>query len=73
MSLKDYLAPPNFISDIFFITLAMNHYGYRKTITTFEELARQHDEMTRHLEQLEGDGSWRTVWINSVTPSFMAF
>jgi hypothetical protein len=39
----------------------MNHYGYRKTITTFEDLARQHDEMSRHLEQLQGDGSWQTV------------
>lgn len=54
-------APPNFISDIFYITLAMGHYGYSKTITTFEDLARQHDDMTRHLEQLEGDGSWRSV------------
>ena len=54
-------APPNFISDIFYITLAMNHYGYNKTITTYEDLSRQHDDMTRHLEQLEGDGSWRTV------------
>lgn len=46
----------------------MNHYGYRKTITTFEELARQYDEMERHLEQLEGDGSWRTVRPNSLLP-----
>ncbi|KAH9947558.1 ubiquitin elongating factor core-domain-containing protein [Amylocystis lapponica] len=52
-------APPNFISDIFYITLAMNHYGYQKTISTFEELARQYDDMSRHLEMLNGDGSWR--------------
>ncbi|KAH9841644.1 ubiquitin elongating factor core-domain-containing protein [Rhodofomes roseus] len=52
-------APPNFISDIFYLTLATNHYGYQKTISTFEDLARQYDEMNRHLEVLEGDGSWR--------------
>ncbi|KZT09134.1 uncharacterized protein LAESUDRAFT_801836 [Laetiporus sulphureus 93-53] len=51
--------PPNFISEIFYLTLAMNHYGYQKTISTFEDLARQYDEMNRHLEMLEGDGSWR--------------
>ncbi|GJE98441.1 Ubiquitin conjugation factor E4 [Phanerochaete sordida] len=58
---NDGAPAPNFISDIFYITLAMNHYGYHKTITSFEELARQYDEMQRHLEQLEGDGSWRTT------------
>ncbi|KAH9936359.1 ubiquitin elongating factor core-domain-containing protein [Fomitopsis serialis] len=51
--------PPTFISDIFYLTLAVNHYGYQKTISTFEDLARQYDEMNRHLEMLEGDGSWR--------------
>lgn len=54
-------APPNFISDIFYLTLAMNHYGYQKTISTCEDLAKQHDEMSRHLETLEGDGRWRGV------------
>lgn len=57
----DILAPPNFISDIFYITLAMSHYGYNKTITMFEDLARQRDDMTRQLEQLQGDGSWQSV------------
>ncbi|THG98805.1 hypothetical protein EW026_g3438 [Hermanssonia centrifuga] len=52
-------SPPNFISEIFYLTLAMNHYGYQKTITTYEELARQYDDMARHAEMLEGDGSWR--------------
>lgn len=53
--------PPNFITEIFYLTLAMNHYGYQKTISTFEELAKTHDDMVRHREQLEGDGSWRQV------------
>ncbi|KAL6304363.1 ubiquitin conjugation factor E4 [Sparassis latifolia] len=51
--------PPNFISDIFYLTLAMNHYGYQKTVSTFDDLAKQYDEINRHLEMLEGDGSWR--------------
>ncbi|EPT05311.1 hypothetical protein FOMPIDRAFT_1045367 [Fomitopsis schrenkii] len=51
--------PPNFISDIFYLTLAMNHYGYQKAISTCEDLAKQYDEMSRHLEMLEGDGRWR--------------
>ncbi|PCH40023.1 hypothetical protein WOLCODRAFT_88418 [Wolfiporia cocos MD-104 SS10] len=50
---------PNFISEIFYLTLAMNHYGYMKTISITEELAKQYDEMKRHMEMLEGDGSWR--------------
>lgn len=53
--------PPNFISDIFYLTLAMNHYGYQKAISTCEDLAKQYDEMSRHLEMLEGDGRWRGV------------
>jgi len=39
--------------------LAMNHYGYQKTTSSFEELAKQYDDMVRHREQLEGDGSWQ--------------
>lgn len=66
------LAPPNFISDIFYITLAMNHYGYNKTITMFEDLARQRDDMTRQLEQLQGDGSWQSVR-DSLFRSFWEF
>lgn len=65
-------APPNFISDIYYLTLALNHYGYQKTISTFEDLSRQHDEMQRHLDMLTGDGSWRGVsiyLINSVSIS----
>ncbi|THH28275.1 hypothetical protein EUX98_g5915 [Antrodiella citrinella] len=52
-------APPNFITEIFYLTLAMNHFGYQKTISSFEELVKQADDMARHREELEGDGSWR--------------
>ncbi|OSX59930.1 hypothetical protein POSPLADRAFT_1066990 [Postia placenta MAD-698-R-SB12] len=58
---------PNFISDIFYLSMAMNHYGYQKTISTFEDLARQYDEINRHLEMLEGDGSWRGTMFQART------
>lgn len=41
--------------------MAMNHYGYQKTLSSFEELAKHLEDMTRHREQLEGDGSWQQV------------
>ncbi|OBZ71580.1 Ubiquitin conjugation factor E4 [Grifola frondosa] len=52
-------APPNFISDIFYLTLAINHIGQQKIATNLDELARQYDELRRHLDMLNGDGSWR--------------
>ena len=55
------LAPPNFLSDIFYITLAMNHIGMQKTIGTFDENLRHYDELERHLETVNGDGAWRNV------------
>lgn len=57
---------PNFITEIFFITMAMNHYGYQKTLSSFEELAKHLEDMTRHREQLEGDGSWQQVFTAAV-------
>ncbi|KAI0346029.1 hypothetical protein BDW22DRAFT_1353692 [Trametopsis cervina] len=51
--------PPKFLSEIFYLTLAMNHYGLQKTISALDELSREHSEITRHLEQLQGDGSWQ--------------
>ncbi|KAI0697911.1 ubiquitin conjugation factor E4 [Cytidiella melzeri] len=51
--------PPKFLSEIFYLTLAMNHYGLQKTITSLDELGREHGEITRHLESLQGDGSWQ--------------
>lgn len=53
--------PPKFLSEIFFLTVAMNHYGLHKTITTLDELGREHGDIQRHLDQLQGDGSWQGV------------
>ncbi|TBU62234.1 ubiquitin elongating factor core-domain-containing protein [Dichomitus squalens] len=52
-------APPNFISDIFYLALAANHIGQMKLVNNIEELLRQHDDVRRHLEVLQSDQSWR--------------
>ncbi|KAK7469287.1 Ubiquitin conjugation factor E4 [Stygiomarasmius scandens] len=49
---------PNFISDIFYLTIAMSHYGYQKTIQNYTDLAKVMDDIQRHLDFLNGDGSW---------------
>ncbi|KAJ3542484.1 hypothetical protein NMY22_g3494 [Coprinellus aureogranulatus] len=50
--------PPNFISNIFFLTVAMAHYGPLKTIDTYNNTHKQMDDIKRQLEFLQGDGSW---------------
>ncbi|KAI0043444.1 hypothetical protein FA95DRAFT_1563296 [Auriscalpium vulgare] len=56
--LPDGAPPPNFISDIFYLTLATNHYGFQKTIQSFDELSKQLDDAKKHLERINGDQSW---------------
>lgn len=53
--------PPNFISDIFYLTVAMSHYGYLRTISAFEDLGKHLDDMQRQLDMINGDGSWMGV------------
>ncbi|KAG6869803.1 hypothetical protein C0992_001936, partial [Termitomyces sp. T32_za158] len=36
----------------------MSHYGYLKTIQTFNNLAKHLEDLKRHLEYINGDGSW---------------
>ncbi|KAJ3801572.1 ubiquitin conjugation factor E4 [Lentinula aff. detonsa] len=48
---------PNFISDIFYLTIAMSHYGYQKTISNYNELDKHMEDIERHLNFLNGDGS----------------
>ncbi|KAL0961455.1 hypothetical protein HGRIS_006400 [Hohenbuehelia grisea] len=56
---SDPSAPPqNFISEIFYLTVAMSHYGFLKTIQSYNELAKVLEDGQRHLEWLQGDGSW---------------
>ncbi|KAH9922853.1 ubiquitin elongating factor core-domain-containing protein [Epithele typhae] len=51
-------APPNFISDIFYLTLAVNHIGQQKLTNNVEELMKQYDDIRRNLEILQEDQSW---------------
>ncbi|KAJ7761518.1 ubiquitin conjugation factor E4 [Mycena maculata] len=56
---QDPNAPaPNFVSNIFYIAVAMSHYGILRTISTFLDLAKHIEDMQRHLDMLQGDGSW---------------
>jgi ubiquitin conjugation factor E4 B len=50
--------PPNFISEIFYLTVAMCHYGYLRTIQSFNDLGKHTHDLQRHLDRLNGDGSW---------------
>lgn len=56
--------PPNFISDIFYLTLAIGHYGLQKTIQTFEDLSKEHDEVRRHLDNITADNTWMGVSVH---------
>ncbi|KAF9454682.1 hypothetical protein P691DRAFT_804031 [Macrolepiota fuliginosa MF-IS2] len=49
---------PNFISQIFYLCIALGHYGYLKTIDTFKELTRHIEDSKRLLDSLGQDGSW---------------
>ncbi|PBK97395.1 hypothetical protein ARMGADRAFT_987069 [Armillaria gallica] len=51
-------SPPNFISDIFYLAIAMSHYGYQRTIQSYTGLGKTTEDMQRHLDYLNGDGSW---------------
>ncbi|RDB17892.1 Ubiquitin conjugation factor E4 [Hypsizygus marmoreus] len=51
-------AEPNFISNIFYLTIAMSHYGDLRTIQTYNDLAKHIEDMQRHLDMINGDGSW---------------
>src|SRR5882762_5318834 len=42
----------------------MSHYGYMRTISNFEELGKHIDDMQRHLDMLNGDGSWMGVSVD---------
>jgi ubiquitin conjugation factor E4 B len=39
----------------------MSHYGILRTISTYSDLAKHLEEMQRHLDILQGDGSWMGV------------
>lgn len=49
---------PNFISEIFYLTAAFNHYGFVRTLSTHDDYEKTLDEITRHIERLESDTSY---------------
>jgi hypothetical protein len=44
----------------------MSHYGILHTISTYSDLAKHLEDMQRHLDMLQGDGSWMGVSIFSM-------
>ncbi|KAJ3503365.1 hypothetical protein NLJ89_g8468 [Agrocybe chaxingu] len=50
--------PPNFISNIFYLTIAMSHYGILKTIDSYNNLGKHVEDLQRHIDMLNGDGTW---------------
>ncbi|KAF7346366.1 U-box domain-containing protein [Mycena sanguinolenta] len=46
--------PPNFVSNIFYLAVAMSHYGILRTISSYSDLAKHLDDMQRHLDMLQG-------------------
>ncbi|KAL8778433.1 MAG: hypothetical protein Q9213_007412 [Squamulea squamosa] len=52
----------NFISEIFFLTLAAHHYGTESTNQTLSQLEKDLKRMEKHIEEIELD---RHKWINS--------
>lgn len=61
---------PNFISDVFFLLSAYNHYGLVRTITSHDALYRNADDLQRRLEQYEGDSSYQGVSGNDFMNQF---
>ncbi|KAI6042671.1 ubiquitin elongating factor core-domain-containing protein [Pisolithus marmoratus] len=51
-------SPPNFISEIFYLCNAMAHYGYLRTIQTYEDFGKHLDDLQRHHDMINGDRSW---------------
>jgi ubiquitin conjugation factor E4 B len=39
----------------------MSHFGYLKTIQGYNDLAKHIDDLQRHLDAINGDGSWMGV------------
>lgn len=46
---------PNFITEVFYLTAAFNHYGLIRTIGFYNELERHLDDIDKYLERAESD------------------
>lgn len=48
-----WLGPsPNFITEVFFMTAAISHYGLNRTLQTFDDMHKQTDDIQRHIDFL---------------------
>ncbi|KAF8579833.1 hypothetical protein K439DRAFT_1522775 [Ramaria rubella] len=50
---------PNFITEVFYLTAALNHYGPVRTIQEHDELGKELDQMQRHLDAINADTTWQ--------------
>ncbi|KAF8315752.1 ubiquitin elongating factor core-domain-containing protein [Cantharellus anzutake] len=55
---SDGAPAPNFISDVFFLLSAYNHYGLVRTMTSNDAIYRNADDLQRRLEQYQNDTSY---------------
>jgi ubiquitin conjugation factor E4 B len=53
-------APPNFISEVYWLACALMHVGLGKTVGTRNELERKIGDIERDIKRLEADESWKT-------------
>ncbi|KAG8884379.1 hypothetical protein FRB97_004388 [Tulasnella sp. 331] len=49
---------PNFITEVFYLTAAFNHYGLVRTLGFYNELERHLDDIDKYLERIESDRSY---------------
>ncbi|RKP37177.1 ubiquitin elongating factor core-domain-containing protein [Dimargaris cristalligena] len=54
--------PANFISDMFFLTFAMQHIGLLHNLSDYQSLARELVEFQRHMNRLKEQ---REAWLNT--------
>lgn len=47
----------NFITDIFFLTLAFMHYGPIRTFINYNEFKREYSEIKRQAERMEQEAA----------------
>lgn len=52
---------PTFISEIFYLTVAINHYGLIRTIQEHDDLGKELDQIQRHLDIINADTTWQGV------------
>jgi len=54
-------AAPNFITEVFYLTVAFNHYGLVRVIQELNDLEKEYGQLQRHVNMLNADTSWQGV------------